>query len=118
MDGLVGGAGDRPFWPPDVLRAGDEPAHPPIAPRGGTSRSGGRGARDHGRLLSRARHVLPAAGPALLYLALGLSWAFTAFGRLVSILSDRGSTAYNWISLLIELALATLPLAFALGFVA
>lgn len=54
----------------------------------------------------------------LLYLALGLSWAFTAFGRLVSILSDRGSTAYNWISLLIELVLATLPLAFALGFVA
>jgi hypothetical protein len=54
----------------------------------------------------------------LLYLALGLSWGFTAFGRLVSILSDRGNTVYNWISLVIELVLAALPLAFALGFVA
>jgi hypothetical protein len=54
----------------------------------------------------------------LLYLALGLSWGFTAFGRLVSILSDRGNTIYNWISLIVELVLAALPLAFALGFVA
>ncbi|MFN4272338.1 MAG: AGROH133_08824 family phage infection protein [Rhizobiaceae bacterium] len=54
----------------------------------------------------------------LLYLALGLSWAFTAFGRLVSILSDRGSTLYNWISLLIEIVLAALPLAYAFGLIA
>lgn len=53
----------------------------------------------------------------LLYLALGFSWLFTAFGRLISMLSDRGGTLYNWISIVIELALAALPLAFALGFV-
>ena len=46
-----------------------------------------------------------------IYMALGVSWLFTAFGRFVSILSDRGSTFYNWISLLIELALALIPLA-------
>ena len=45
-------------------------------------------------------------------MALGFSWLFTAFGRIVSMLSDRGNTLYNWISLLIELALAGLPLAF------
>lgn len=53
----------------------------------------------------------------LLYLTLGASWALTAFGRVVSMLSDRGNTAYNWIVLAIEIVLAGLPLAFALGFV-
>ncbi len=53
----------------------------------------------------------------LIYLTLGFSWLFTAFGRMISILSDRGNTLYNWISLLIELALALLPLAFSLGFI-
>lgn len=54
----------------------------------------------------------------LLYLALGFSWLFTAFGRVVSMLSDRGNTAFNWVSVVIELLLATLPLLFAFGFVA
>ena len=53
----------------------------------------------------------------LLYMALGFSWTFTVFGRVVSMLSDRGNTLYNWISLVIELVLAALPLAFSLGFV-
>ena len=53
----------------------------------------------------------------LLYLALGFSWLFTAFGRIVSMLSDRGNTLYNWISVVIELVLAGLALAFSLGFV-
>jgi hypothetical protein len=53
----------------------------------------------------------------LLYMALGFSWLFTVFGRVVSMLSDRGNTLYNWISLVIELVLAALPLAFSLGFV-
>ena len=44
----------------------------------------------------------------LLYMALGFSWLFTAFGRMVSMLSDRGNTLYNWISLVIELVLAAL----------
>jgi uncharacterized membrane protein HdeD (DUF308 family) len=53
----------------------------------------------------------------LLYLALGFSWLFTAFGRIVSMLSDRGNTPYNWISVVVELVLAGLALAFSLGFV-
>jgi len=52
----------------------------------------------------------------LIYLALGFSWLFTAFGRMVSMLSDRGNTVYNWISIVLELVLAALPLAFAFGF--
>jgi hypothetical protein len=52
----------------------------------------------------------------LLYMALGFSWLFTAFGRLVSILSDRGNTLYNWVFVLIDLALALLPLGFVFGF--
>lgn len=53
----------------------------------------------------------------LLYLALGFSWAFTVFGRIVSMMSDRGNTLYNWVATILELALAILPLAFAFGFV-
>lgn len=52
----------------------------------------------------------------LLYMALGAAWGFTAFGRLVSMLSDRGNTLYNWLSLVLELVLAALPLGFAFGF--
>ena len=54
----------------------------------------------------------------LLYLALGASWGFTAFGRIISMLSDNGASLYNWAWLLIEMALAALALAYALGFVA
>lgn len=46
----------------------------------------------------------------LLYLALGVSWGFTAFGRIVSMMSDRGNTLFNWISVAIEALLAALPL--------
>lgn len=53
----------------------------------------------------------------LLYLLLGLGWALTAFGRLVSILFDRAGSRFNWTSLLIEAALAALPLAYVFGFV-
>jgi uncharacterized membrane protein HdeD (DUF308 family) len=52
----------------------------------------------------------------LLYMALGFSWVFAAFGRLIAILSDRGNTLHNWIWFVIELVLAALPLAFSLGF--
>jgi uncharacterized membrane protein HdeD (DUF308 family) len=54
----------------------------------------------------------------LLYLALGLSWALTGFGRLISMLSDDGNTLYNWIALAVEIALALLALVFAFGLVA
>ena len=53
-----------------------------------------------------------------LWIALGVSWGFTVFGRLISMMSDRGNTLYNWISVLIELALAAGPLLFAFGFIA
>lgn len=53
----------------------------------------------------------------LLYLVLGLGWAFTALGRLTSILFDRGSSRFNWISVLMEAVLAALPLAYVFGFV-
>ncbi|MEK1852044.1 MAG: DUF4345 family protein [Phyllobacterium sp.] len=53
-----------------------------------------------------------------LWIALGVSWGFTVFGRLISMMSDRGNTLYNWISVIIELALAAGPLLFAFGFVA
>lgn len=60
--------------------------------------------------------VLLGAQP-FLYMALGVSWLFTAFGRLVSMLSDSGNTFYNWTSLVVEVALAALPLAFAFGLI-
>ncbi len=53
----------------------------------------------------------------MLWVALGLSWGFTAFGRLISMMSDNGNTVFNWISIAIEIVLAALPLAFAFGFV-
>jgi hypothetical protein len=53
----------------------------------------------------------------LLYLTLGFSWAFSAFGRLISMLSDRGNTLHNWLFLVVELVLAALALGFSLGFV-
>lgn len=53
----------------------------------------------------------------LLYLALGFSWAFTAFGRMVSMLSDRGGTLYNWAVLAVEVVLASMALAFAFNVV-
>jgi hypothetical protein len=51
----------------------------------------------------------------LIYIALGLSWALTAFGRLVSMMSDGGNTPYNWVALVIGIVLALPPLLFAFG---
>lgn len=48
---------------------------------------------------------------------LGAGWLFTAFGRLVSLLSDRGTPSYNWLLLLIDLALAFAALGPSLGLV-
>lgn len=53
-----------------------------------------------------------------LWIALGVSWGFTVFGRLISMMSDRGNTLYNWIWVIVELALTAGPLLFAFGFVA
>ncbi|SFT41161.1 DUF4345 family protein [Mesorhizobium sp. YR577] len=54
----------------------------------------------------------------LLYMALGFSWLFTVFGRIISMLSDQGNGVYNWVWLIVALVLAALPLAFAFGFIA
>lgn len=51
----------------------------------------------------------------LLYLALGVSWLFTAFGRIVSMVLDKGNTKYNWISWPIEAILGILPTLYAFG---
>ena len=51
----------------------------------------------------------------LVYVALGLSWALTAFGRLISMMSDSGNTPYNWAWLAVEILLALPPLLFAFG---
>jgi cytochrome c biogenesis protein CcdA len=53
----------------------------------------------------------------LVWVALGVSWGFTAFGRLISMMSDNGNTMYNWISVVIEILLAAMPLAFAFGYI-
>lgn len=51
-----------------------------------------------------------------LYNALGFSWLFAAFGRVISMLSDAGNKPYNWAALLVQLLLAALPLGFVFGF--
>lgn len=53
----------------------------------------------------------------LLYTALGASWAFTAFGRLIAMMSDGANTPYHWVSILIDIGLAALPLLFVFGFI-
>lgn len=53
----------------------------------------------------------------MVQMVLGAAWLFAAFGRLVSILSDQGGTAFNVVALVLALALAGLPFASAFGFV-
>ncbi len=51
------------------------------------------------------------------WMVLGAGWAFTAFGRLVSMALDRGMTSFNLVSVLMEAALAVAPLLFVFGYV-
>jgi hypothetical protein len=53
----------------------------------------------------------------LVYLALGGGWALTAFGRIISMMSDRGVTFYNLVSVVIEVLLAAGPLLYGLGWI-
>ena len=53
----------------------------------------------------------------LIYLALGAGWACTAFGRIISMMSDRSVTVYNLVSVVIESLLAAGPLLYALGWI-
>ena len=50
------------------------------------------------------------------YLALGASFAMAAFARIISILSDRGSTLLNYLLLVVQVAIAALPLLHVFGF--
>ncbi len=54
-------------------------------------------------------------GNLFITLALAAGWLATAFGRLVTILSDRANNMFNWVSLAIELALAGVPLGVIFG---
>ncbi len=54
----------------------------------------------------------------LLYLALGSMYIFSALGRLLSIIVDKGNTKYNWIALIFDALLAYSPIAYALGYIA
>lgn len=47
--------------------------------------------------------------------ALGICWVMSAFGRMISMLSDRGNTLLNWFMLILELLLAALPFVVILG---
>lgn len=51
----------------------------------------------------------------LIYMTLGVCWLLSAFGRIVSMLSDRGNTVYNWAWVVVELIAGALPLGFSLG---
>lgn len=88
----------------NVLRLQTAPAHPEAV-------SEARGTMA-GFYLGSALSAMLLAQP-LIYLVLGAGWAFTAFGRLVSIVFDRGFTTYNLVSVLIEAALAAAPLLYA-----
>ncbi|APO76619.1 hypothetical protein AM571_CH03837 [Rhizobium etli 8C-3] len=53
-----------------------------------------------------------------IYMALGAAFAMAAFARIVSLLSDKGSTVLNYLLLVVQIVLAALPLAYSLGFFA
>lgn len=56
-----------------------------------------------------------ALGGVFVQLALGAAWLFTAFGRMISMLSDGANNLRNWIVLVVELALGALPLGVVFG---
>ncbi len=53
----------------------------------------------------------------MVYFALGASFALSAFARVISMLSDRGGAVQNMLLLIVQLALATLPLLYVFGWV-
>lgn len=63
-----------------------------------------------------ATGVVAISSTALLaHVALGAAFVATAFGRVVSMLSDRAGNGFNWLALLLEFIMAGLPLALVLG---
>ena len=53
----------------------------------------------------------------MIYVALGAAFALAAFGRILSIMSDKGSVFLNLVLLVVQLALAALPLLYGLGYI-
>lgn len=53
----------------------------------------------------------------MVYLALGASFVFAAFGRILSLMSDRGNVVANLVMLVLQVALAALPIIYFLGWV-
>ncbi|MBP2237602.1 hypothetical protein J2Z31_004125 [Sinorhizobium kostiense] len=53
----------------------------------------------------------------MVYLAVGAAFALAAFGRALSMMSDNGATLFNWLALLVQAALAVLPLAYVFGLI-
>ncbi len=90
-----------------VFGLSQDPAHP-----GGLAEIRGRMA---GFYLGLGICAILFAQP-FLWMALGAAWAMTAFGRLVSMLADRGFTGHNVLSIAAELVLALLPLAYVFGY--
>ncbi len=77
----------------------------------------------YGAVRSAGGLIAGFAGTALLvaqpmvYLALGFAIVLAAFGRILSIMSDRGATLLNFLLLIVEVILAALPIIFVFGLV-
>lgn len=54
----------------------------------------------------------------LLYLALGAAWGFAAVAGIIALACRRGGHAAGWFLLIIQFALAFMPLAYVFGYVA
>lgn len=52
-----------------------------------------------------------------IYFSLGCAFALAAFARVLSILSDRGTTLRNYLLLVVQVALAVLPLSYFFGYI-
>lgn len=51
-----------------------------------------------------------------LYLAVGAAMGLSALGRLIAVIADRGATARNLGLMLLQVAIAALPLGYVLGY--
>lgn len=76
----------------------------------GAARSAG------GLIVGFSATALMLAQPTL-YLAFGAAMTLAAFGRILSIMSDRGNTLRNFLLLVVEALLAALPLFYVFGLV-
>ncbi|MBN9056075.1 DUF4345 domain-containing protein [Shinella sp. NM-101] len=52
-----------------------------------------------------------------IYMAIGGGFALAAFGRILSLMSDRSFSLKNLLALLVQAVLAALPLGYAFGFI-